>query len=155
MRVAQRRVLRRQDADVVADRHGLRLNREPGHRAVTPLRQHVVEQHRIDASDHQIPVRVHVVVVGHGANAVLAFGAQQDLVGDRAAERRHRLAAQVGQRAEPRRVARRARSALRGTRSRDRDGERRAPRRRVLDAAQADVGVAAGDRLIDRRERRR
>ena len=91
MRVAQRRVLRRQDADVVADRDGLRLDREPGHRPMPALGEHVVEQHGVDASEHQIAVRMHVVFVRHGVQAVLALGAQQDLVGDRAAERRRRV----------------------------------------------------------------
>ena len=75
----------------------------PLHRPLAALGEHVVEQHGIDAAEHQIGVRMHVVVVRHGREAVLPLGAQQDLVGDRAAERADRLAAQVGER--PQRAA--------------------------------------------------
>ena len=71
----------------MADRDRLRLDREAGHRAVAPLGEHVVEQHRVHAADHQVAVRMHVVVVRHDVQAVLALGAQQDLVRDGAAER--------------------------------------------------------------------
>jgi len=63
---------------------------------VPPLREHVVQQDRVHPADHQIAVRVDVVFVRHGVQAMLALRAQQDLVGDRPFERGHPLAAQVG-----------------------------------------------------------
>ena len=96
---------------------------------------------------------MHVVVVRHRREAVLALGAQQDLVGDRAAERADALAAQIGERAEPRRVGVADAEHFAELVVRKRDRHRRAARRRVFDAAQADVGVAAGDALIDRAKR--
>ena len=82
----------------MADRDRLRLDGEAGHRAVTPLGQHVVQQHGVDAPEHQIAVRMHVIVVRDRAQAVVALGAQQDVVRDRAAERGDAFPTQVGER---------------------------------------------------------
>ena len=95
--VAQRGVLGRQDPDVVADRHRLRLNREPAYRAMAPLGEHVVQQHGVHAPDHQVAVRVHVIVVRHDAYAMLALGVQQDFVRDGVAERADDSPAEIGE----------------------------------------------------------
>ena len=52
--IAQRRVGRRQNADVVADLHARRLDGEPPDFLQHALRQDVVEQHGVHAADHQI-----------------------------------------------------------------------------------------------------
>ena len=61
--VAQRRILRGEHADVVTDGDRLRLNRETCQSVPPPLRQHVVEQHGVDAPQQQIAVRMYVVLV--------------------------------------------------------------------------------------------
>ena len=152
-RIAQRRLARRERADVVADGDGVRLDREPRQRPQPPFGEDVVEQDGIDAPEHQIAVRVHVVVVRDRLDAVVALGPQQNLVRDRAAQRGDLAAAQIGERAEARHV--------RGPDAQDfaelvvgnRQRQRGAARQRVFDAAQADVRVAPGDGLVDRRER--
>ena len=136
----------------MADGDRLRLNGEALHRALPPLRQHVVEQHGVHAPDHQIAVRMHVVVVRHGAHPEIALGPQQDFVGDRAAERRDPLAAKIGEGSESRGVAVADAQHLAEFVVGQRDRHRRPPGRRVFDPAQADVGVAAGDALVDRIE---
>ena len=103
----------------MADGDRFRLDGEPGRRTASPFRQDVVEQHGIDAAEQQIAVRMDIVVVRHRLDAVLALGAEQDLVGDGAAERADVAAAQIGERAKTRRDRRRGRSAPRGTRSRE------------------------------------
>ena len=75
---------------------------------------------------------------------------EQDLVGDRAAERPDAPAAQIGERAEARGVARPHGQHFAEFVVGDGDGERRASRRRVLDAAHPDVEVAARHRGVDR-----
>ena len=60
----------REDADVVTDRDGLRLDRKAGDRLVPPLGQHVVQQDRVHAPDHQVAVRMHVVFVRHHVQTV-------------------------------------------------------------------------------------
>ena len=132
------------------DRFG--LNREPGHAAMTALGEHLIEEHRVDAPDHEVRVRMHVVVVRDGAEAVLALGAEQDVVRDRVAERADGPAAEIGEGAQRRRVGVADAEHLAEFVVRHRDREHRPPRRRVFEAAQADVGVAADDRLHDRRE---
>ena len=53
----------------------LGLNREAGDRLRAALGQHVVEQHGVDATEHQILVRMHVVFVRDRGEAVVALGA--------------------------------------------------------------------------------
>ena len=102
--VSQGRVWRREHADVVPDRDRLGLNREAVHEATPAFGEDVVEQHRIDAAEHEVTVRMHVVLVRERPEAVIAFGAQEDVVRNRAAERRHAVAAQVLESPEPCRV---------------------------------------------------
>ncbi len=136
----------------MADRDALRLNDKSRQRAGATLGENIVEQHRVDAADHQIAVWMDVVVIRDRVDAELALGAQQYFVGDRAAQGADPPAAQIGERAPARRVAvahaQHFAKAVIGHRRR----HGRAPRRRVFDAAQADLGVAALDGLVDRRE---
>ena len=80
---------------------------------------------------------------------------EQELVGDRAAERGDAAAAQIGERAKPVAIGvahREHLAELGSTGSLAASAARRAGR--VLDAAQADVEVAARRRLVERGERR-
>ena len=104
-------------ADVVTHGDCLRLHGDAGHRLSPPLGQDVVEQHRVEPADQQVAVRMHVVVVRHRLEAVLALGAQQDFVRDRAAERADAAAREIGQRRGACPHRRRAPRAPRGTRS--------------------------------------
>ncbi len=131
------------------DRDGIRLNRESFQDAIAPLGEHVVEQHRVEAADHQVAVRMHVVVVRHRVDTVIAFGTQQDVIRDRAAQRADVLVAQIRQRPEPRRIGVAYGEDFAEFVIRHGHRMRRPACRRVLDAAQADVGVTARDRLID------
>ena len=79
---------------------------------------------------------------------------EQDLVRDRPAERADAAAAQIGERAEPRRIGVADAQDLAELVVGNRRRQRGAARGRVFDAAQADVGVAAGDRT-DRSTRTR
>ena len=149
MRVTQRRVAGRQHADIVAHGDALGLNRKSRERAPATLGEDVVEQHGVQTADHEIAVRMHIVIVGDRLNAKVAFGAKQDFVGDRAAEGADPPAAKVGEGAETRRVgiAHAQHFAELVVGNGGRHGV--APRRRVFDPAQADLGVAALDGLID------
>ena len=133
----------------MADGHAVRLDDEAGHDLTAALGQHVVEQDGIEPPEQQIAVRVHVVVVRNGGQAVVAFGAQQDLVGDRPAEGADATAGEIGKSAIPTCVGvahgKHFAEFVVGNRRR----ERGSAAGRVFDAAQADVGVAARDRLID------
>ena len=93
---------------------------------------------------------MHVIVVRHGDDAVVALGRQQNLVGDRAAERADAPPAQIGERAKVSGVGVADAQDFAELVVRKRDGIAGPPRGRVFDAAQADVRVAAGNRLIDR-----
>jgi hypothetical protein len=81
---------------------------------------------------------------------MLAFGCEEDLVSDRAAERAHPAAPQIGKRPQLLGVGCADAEHLVELIIRMRHRIRDAPRRRVLDAAEADLRVSAGDRLIDR-----
>ena len=76
-------------------RHGFRNDAEAGGRPLAPFRQHIVEQDRIGSAEHQILVRMHVVVVRQHAKVESALVCEEDLVGNGAAERRDRLSAQI------------------------------------------------------------
>ena len=85
----------------MADRDALRLNDKSRQRAGATLGENIVEQHRIDAADHQIAVGMDVVVVGDRVDAELALGAQQYLVAivpPRVPTRRPRRSASVRKR---------------------------------------------------------
>ena len=133
----------------MADGDRLRLDGEAAHGAMTALGQHVVQQHGVQPADHEIAVRMHVIVVRHHLHPVVARRAQQNVVGDRVAQCADGLAAQVGERSKARRVGVADAQHLAEFVVGQRDRHRRAPRRRVLSAAHADVGVAAGDALVD------
>ena len=133
----------------MADRDGLGQNREPFHRSMPPLGEDVVEQDGVDASDQQVAVRVHVIVVRHRAEAVLALRAQQDFVRDRSAERADGLAPQIREGSNSSGVGVAHAEHFSELVIRDRHRERGASGGRVFDAAHADVRVAAGDALID------
>ena len=136
----------------MADGDGVRLNRETGQRPQPSFREHVIQQHGIDAPEHQIAVRMHIVVVRNRLDTVVPLGPQQNLVRDCSAQRADLASAQIGERAEARHVcgphAQHFAEFVVGNRQR----QRRSARQRVLDAAQADVRIAPGDGLVDRRE---
>ncbi len=96
--VAKRGVGWREHANIVAGRHAVRLDDEAGKDLSPAFRQDVVEQDGVEAAEHQVAVRMHVVVVRDGRQAMLAFGAQQDLVRDRAAQGTDPAASQVTER---------------------------------------------------------
>ena len=149
-RVAQRGVARREHADVVAGRRPRPLTmREARDGQAPPLGDHVVEQDRVEPAEHEVGIRMHVIVVGDGLEAVLARGREQDVVRDGAGERADAPAGEIGQRAKAPGVRGADAQHFAKRVVRDRGRHRGPPRRRVLDAAQADVGVAAGDGLID------
>ena len=89
--VSQGRVWRGEDADVMPDRDRLGLNREAVHESTPAFGEHVVEQHRIDAAEHEVTTdarRPHA----ERPDAVVALGAREDVVRDRAAECPHVVA---------------------------------------------------------------
>ena len=85
--VAQVRLGRAENADVVSDGQRPRLAEQAGvpdaaHRA---LGYHVeIEHHRVDAAKRQILVRVHVVFVRDGNDAVASPGVEQQVIRRRA-----------------------------------------------------------------------
>ena len=110
--IAQRDVARRGDDDVVPSATLWRLRVEPVVAAHRAIGQHVVEQHRVDATVQRIGVGMDIVVVGHGDDPVLALGGEQDVVGDGAGERRDTPSAQSRRACESGRDRRLALSAL-------------------------------------------
>ncbi len=97
----------------------LGLNREAGHEPPPPLGEHVVEQHGVDAAEHEIAVRMHVVVVRRPPRcrdrARRAGGCRT-----RSCRRAWRPCGRADRRACGSAARRRcARSGLRGTRSRE------------------------------------
>ena len=125
-----------EDADVVADRDRLRLDREPGHRPVAPFGEHVVEQHRVDAADHEVAVGMDVVFVRHHAARPCSRSARSRIsCAIVPASVPTVLPAQIGERRETRRVgvadAQHLAELVVGQRHR----HRRAACGRILDAA--------------------
>ena len=116
------------------------------------LGQHVVEQHRVDSPEQQVLVRMDVVVVGDGLEAVFAFGLRQDLPGQRGAERRHAAATEIGQRAVAAGVGLAHGQHFAELVVRHANGEFRALGRRVLETVDGNVEVAALHRLVERGE---
>ena len=133
----------------MAYRNALRLDRKSGKHPPPTLGENVVQQHGVETADHEIAVRMHVVIVGDRLNAEVAFRAKQDFVGDRATEGADPPAAKVGEGAETRRIgiahAQDFPKLVVG------NGGAMVSRacRRVFDPAQADFGIAALDGLID------
>ena len=144
---------RRQQADVVTGRDAARLDDESPDLLLEAFREDVVQEHRVDAAHHEIGIGMGVVLVRHRHHRVLACGAEQDFVGDRAGQRRDAAAAQVGERPVALRIGRANAQDFPESVVRNRRGQRRAVGRRVLDAVQAEVRIAAGDRLGEVRER--
>ena len=81
----------------------VRLDREAGIAPVPPLGEHVVEQHGVDAAEHQIAVRMHVVFVRDRlrcrARARRAAGSRRRSCRRACATRRPRRSASVRKRA--------------------------------------------------------
>ena len=80
-------------------------NRKSVHPPLSSFGEHVVEQDRIDAAQEEIRIRVHVVLVRYSVQAVLALGSEQNLVGDRAAQRRDVLAGEIRECTKSSRIA--------------------------------------------------
>ena len=133
----------------MAHSDALRLNRKSLERATAALGENIVEQHGVQTANHQIAVRMHIVIIRDRLNAEFALGAEKDLIGDRTSEGADPPAAKIGEGAETRSV--RVAHAQHFTKLVIGNGRRHvgAPRRRVFDPAQADLGVAALDGLID------
>ena len=132
----------------------LRMRDQAGLPAHAALGDDVIEQHRVDAADGQVGVRVHVVVVGHRLDAVRALRRGEQLPGQRAAQRRDLATRQILQRAEALAIALADGDHLAELVVRDADRQLGALGRRVFDAAQRDVEVAALHGLIERGEGR-
>jgi hypothetical protein len=147
--VAQGRVRAVEHADVVPHGHGLGMRDEAALAPHRLVREHVVEQHGIEASQRQVAVRMHVIVVRHRHNAAGGLGVEENLVRDRAAERADASAAQVVERPDAQRVGGTHRQDLAELVVGHGDRQRRAPRRRVFDPAQADDEVAALHRRVN------
>ncbi len=136
----------------MADGDGLRLNGEARDEAVAALGEDVVQQHRVHAPDDQVAVRMDVILVRHGLDAVFASRPQKDVVRDGIPQRRHPVAPQIGQRPEAGGVGVADAQDFTKFVVRNRGRRGRAARRRVFDAAQPDIGVATADRLVQRHE---
>ena len=133
----------------MADGDAVGLDGESADLLQHALREDVIQQHGVDASDDEIGIRMGVVLERHRLHAVLAGGAEQDLVGDRAAERPDAAAPQIGERAVALRIRGPNAQDLAELVIRNRRGERRAVGWRVFDAVEAEIRVAPADRLDD------
>ena len=143
--IAQLGVLGRQQTHVVARADIRRLIRQSRVAPNTALGQHLIEQHRVDASDRQIAVRVHIVFVGHQHDIVLGLRGCEDVEGERGAERGHSTTTQVGERAKPWSVRGAHGEDLSKLVVRNRDGESRPASGAVLETAQRDIEITACD----------
>ena len=130
------------------------MRRQPGLPAHAALGDDVVQQHRIDAADGQIGVRMDVVVVGDRLDAVRGLSRGEQFPGQRAAQRRHLAARQILQRAEALAVGLADGDHLAELVVRDAHRQLGALGRRIFHAAQRDVEIAALHRLIQRCEGR-
>jgi hypothetical protein len=95
---------------------------------------------------------MHVIVVGHGNDPMLALSVQQDLVSERAGERADTPAAQVLEVPQSCGVGGSDAQDFAKLIIRNRDGVRRTPCGGILDPVQPDFRIAAGDGLIDQCE---
>ena len=149
-RIAQRRIARREDADVMArrDRVGLHRDSRQSCAAARPARCRAARHRRAQAADRCTDARRRRTDTA--CNPYAPFRAEQDFVGDRAAERADAASSQIGQPAEAARVrvADREHFAERVVRNRRR--HRGAARRRIFHPAQTDLRGAAFNGLIDR-----
>jgi hypothetical protein len=109
----------------------------------------VVEQHRVEAALGQIRVRVHVVVVRHGQDAVFRLRLEEHLVGLRAAERSDTPSAERGQPRVALPVGCADGEDFAEFEVGNRDSEQAAAGGPILDPAHADVEITAGDRGVD------
>ena len=134
---------RREHADVIADAQVGVLVDQPGVPAYAAIREHVVQHDRVDAAKRKVAVRMHVVFVGDGDDAVLGLGGGENVVGQRGAERRHTAAAEIGQRSESLAIRRPDRQDLAELVVWNGDGQPGATGGAVFDAAQPDIEVAS------------
>ena len=96
----QRGVPRGEHPDVVAGGYRLLRHGEARDDTSPSIRDHVIEQHRVQASEHEVRVRVHVILVGDRLEPVLARRCQENVVRDGSTERADAATGKVGQRAE-------------------------------------------------------
>jgi hypothetical protein len=152
-RVAQRTVRPREHSDVVACSSGLRLDHEATAPAQRAVRDHVVQQHGIDAAGDQIGVGMHVIVVGNGYDAHPPLCIEQHLVGGGAAERGHTPPREILQ--PPKAIAIPRAHRQHFAKFEVRHGERvaRAQLGRVFYSGETHIEVAALHRGGDRRPR--
>ena len=150
-RVAQRGVRSREHANVVADGDRLRQDDEAGAppAAQCSLRDDVIQQHRIHPALHEVSVGMDVIVVGNRDDAGRVARREEQIVGDRRAERRDAPAAQIRQTVDAARVLWPYGQHFAEFEIGDRDGVLRATRRRVLDAGEAEREIPTFDRLVD------
>ena len=111
--------------------------------------QNGVEHHGVHATQHQIAVRMHIILVGDRDDAVASLRVDEQVVGKRRAERRDAVAAEIAQGAVLVRVRRPHGQHFAELVVRNGDREPGAARRTVLDAAQPDVEITARRRGID------
>ena len=153
MRVAQRGVLLREDADVAADRDRVGLDREARDAPHGARREDVVEQHGVETSAARGPrTGGRRRRTRRGGCPCSRSRRSEEVVRDRAAERPDATAPKSASvRKRPASAARTV-STSRNSKYGSVTAERRAPRRRVFDARESDVEVAARDGLVDRLE---
>ena len=133
----------------MTDSDGLCLGDETSIASHRAFGEDVIEQHSIDSADHQVLVRMHVVVVGDGLNAAAPFGLEENVVGHRAAESGHLAAAQIRHCAEATGIGATNGEDFAELVVRNADAERGTTARAVFNAAQADLEVTASRRLIE------
>src|SRR5262249_34155246 len=113
------------------------------------LGKDVVQEYRVDATEHQVAEGVHVVFVCDGGQAEIALRSEQDVVGESAPKGADTTAGQIAQlQVAPGRAVPNTQDLAKLIVG-DGHGHRPPPGSRVFDAAQADLGVATSDRLVD------
>ncbi len=116
---------------------------ERGVAADTPLREHLIEQDRVDPAEGKIAIRVDVVFVRDRNNAEVLLCGDEQVVGERGSERGDPTPSQVAERAVPVGIRLPDGEHFAEFVIGNRDGQPGAPRRRIFDPAQADVEVSA------------
>ena len=111
-----------------------------------------VEHDRVDATEHEIAVRMHVILVCDGDDTVASLRVGEQVVRERRAQRRDAVSPEIAERPEPVLVRRSNGQHFAELVVWNRDREARAASRAVFDAAQADVEVTARRSRIDARE---
>ena len=150
--IAKRCVLGRRDANVVASSDLSRLIHEPRVAADSPLREYVIQQDRVHATQNQVGIRMHIVLVDDWPDAELRLGVDEKVVRERGAERRHSSPAEILKCAIARRIGVADRQDLAKLVVRNGDREARPARRTVFDSAQSDVEVAPSGGRIETRK---